>query len=227
MLTDEEKQRIREEEIFRREARRQLEADQPSLPSRTRIWQIVNSSIVLWFLSSIVLGLFGWGHAKYQEHLQQRELRRRLNTELAYRMTESLVTLSAAQARVSRGDPDRPDSIYLMLAETLDGYDRKTKSRIKGTYADYQERGFQSLVVELQGLSAAGDRPELTSVSEAYVMLKIDAMNVGDFSADDDPARKREKSKQALENAGRYLQGMASRLSRLSGQVAPPGQPPA
>ena len=225
MLTDEEKQRIRDEEIFRREARRQLEADQPSAPFKAGIWGIVNSSIVLWFLSSIVLGLFGWGHATYQEHLHRRELQRRLNTELAHRMTESLVALSAVQARVG-SDPASPDVIYLTLTEMLDGYDLKTKSRIKSTHPDYQERGFQSFVVELQGLAAANEKRALADVSEKYFMLKMEAVNVRGFSADDEPARKTEKSKQALNAAGSYLRGMASTLSRLTGQLPPPGNSP-
>jgi hypothetical protein len=54
MLSDEEKSRIREEEIYRAEVRKQLKASSAST-SGQRLLKAANTPLALWFLSSILL----------------------------------------------------------------------------------------------------------------------------------------------------------------------------
>lgn len=56
MLTDEEKARLRAEETFRDEVRRHLENEKPRRTLGARLWDALNSAIVLWLLSSVVVG---------------------------------------------------------------------------------------------------------------------------------------------------------------------------
>src|SRR5882762_7285196 len=49
MLDDDEKARIRQEEIFRSEIRREIEASKPKKRLSARVWTCLNSSFALWF----------------------------------------------------------------------------------------------------------------------------------------------------------------------------------
>lgn len=80
-LTVEQQYQIRAEEIYRLEVRNAL-----CPPCRKTMWDYLNSSFVLWILSSVVLTVFAFA---YQEMIvrasEQRAIRHRIASELLYR----------------------------------------------------------------------------------------------------------------------------------------------
>jgi hypothetical protein len=211
MLTDDDKQRIRDEEAFRHEVRRQLEAASPPRSRKERLWGILNSAFVMWVFSSVVLGVFGWGYANYQAYVHRQELKRRLHTELASRAIEALLALEAVRAQLSKSPPS-PEKIYDIVRDQLDGIDTTRDARMLSTHPDYKERGFRSLVVELGSLVGSHDQKRLAQVRESHFMLRTTMTPAAD-------------SVVALKNAQAILHGIAVQLSTVAGE--PPPTPPA
>lgn len=83
MLSEEEKQRIRAEEIYREEVRRELEGDE-----RSRSWSILNSPFVLWCLGSVVISGLTFGHARIQVNRARAQQKSRVEQEIQYRLSE-------------------------------------------------------------------------------------------------------------------------------------------
>src|SRR5947208_11891473 len=106
MLTEEDKERIRFEEIYRLEVRRQLEA-QTSTPARKiKFTQFLNTALGLWLLSAIFISGFSGiltlvlqriSVSKAQLHAIEH-----LDTEISYRFSQvlqRLFTLSVTHNR--------------------------------------------------------------------------------------------------------------------------------
>lgn len=65
MITEDDKVRLRSEEIFRDEVRKELEAARKN--SRPVIPPVLNQPFVLWFLSSVLLGLLTFSYKQWRE----------------------------------------------------------------------------------------------------------------------------------------------------------------
>lgn len=68
MLTDADRERIRQEEIFRAEVRSSLE---PPSNFRKRCWKLANSAFGIWVLSSIVVGSISWQYSQYTDYQEK------------------------------------------------------------------------------------------------------------------------------------------------------------
>ena len=79
-LPQDERERIRAEEIFREEVREQLAATTGPQKLHQRLWASRNSAFTLWLLSSVVLAAISWSYAQWES---ARSLQRR--AELDYR----------------------------------------------------------------------------------------------------------------------------------------------
>jgi len=218
-MTEEEKKRIREEEIFRREVRRQLNPDKRPSPVRKRIWNIVNSAFVLWLLSSVVVGLFGWGYSKYQdnakEQARRKEIKRKLMTEIINRAIESTLTVQAIRQTIDQGNPDPPRLIYRKIYETFDGKDTASNSTIGSINPEYQNRNFQSFIAELSGLAPDQEKRILIGVSETFFDLKFSSTTAPEFRVDDNADQKIKESRDALERADTLRSGMVLALREV------------
>src|SRR6266849_5483102 len=60
MLTSDDRERIRAEEIFRSEVREQLASDPGDGKQGGPLWRFFNSPLGLWVLSSVALGAISW-----------------------------------------------------------------------------------------------------------------------------------------------------------------------
>src|SRR2546428_496097 len=113
MLTDAEKERVRAEEVFREEVRRSL---QPLRTRWQRLYDFLNSTLGIFLLSSVLVtglsGAYTWYSQQRQEKTATFELQRKLDAEIAYRLTlvkrlradsfDYLVVQSARSALVGR-----------------------------------------------------------------------------------------------------------------------------
>jgi hypothetical protein len=94
VLNDDEKVRVREEEIFRDEVRTDLEKQKRKTGAR-RVWSVLNSAFMLWVLSTLVVGT---GTCYYQE---RREEAARLEQIAADGRAEATRRLSATISLIS------------------------------------------------------------------------------------------------------------------------------
>jgi hypothetical protein len=149
MLTEEEKIRIKEEEIFRHEVQQQLRPNDVTT-KRAKLWGALNTPFVLWLLSSFLLGLFGWAYSSFQsrnKQIQERaELARKLDEELQFRVDTALSALEGMKKEVEQGyKVYSPSSIYSIVLKKLDGVGEERNVM----YPEFRERGLQSLISQM------------------------------------------------------------------------------
>ena len=71
-MTEEDKLRVRDEEVYRSEVRRELEAQKSKPTTRSgKVWAFVQTSLGIWLLSTVVVGLITWGYTQLQGALQR------------------------------------------------------------------------------------------------------------------------------------------------------------
>lgn len=173
MLTDEQRQQIRAEEIFRRELRRSIDEQKPPLSRREKVWALLNSSFVLWLLSSVLVSWLTTQYAEYQsaeaERLRRQDLVRRLDTEIGTRIFYAGLHLELVRKNTvdSGAGPDgkavlkrTERSLYKDLELFLDNSE---VSRNVSVFADYRSKNFVPLVIELSELVPADEVTELQS----------------------------------------------------------------
>jgi len=191
MLNNEERQRLRAEEIFRQEVRRDIEARVQDRSRRAKFWHALNTPFVLWVLSSIVVGSFGWAFSTFQasrdEKARNLELVRKLDTEIANRIQAALSSLAALEEEIKASnlicddrfifefalgalDSRRAKSNELEVKRLPPGYDIDT-----GIYPEFRERTFPSLIAELQWAISSSERSQLTRSISAYRTLQVRA----------------------------------------------------
>ena len=82
MLTPEQKAAIREEEVFREEIRNEIASARRYRHHGRKLWDVLNSSLIIWFLTSIVVGAITWKISDAALNRERRETLRRLKWEV-------------------------------------------------------------------------------------------------------------------------------------------------
>lgn len=104
MLTESEKSRIRTEEIFRNEVREDIARDRPDRTPRWYSW--LSSSLGIWFLSTIVVGLatysFTWNESRLKAAAEKEKRIQEIDIEISTRV-RMLVTALDAQVDSDEG----------------------------------------------------------------------------------------------------------------------------
>jgi hypothetical protein len=99
MLTDKHKERIYQEEVYRREVREQLDNTNPPRAKKgAKIWTFINSPFFLWFLSSAVVGIISFSYANWDK---QRGLERDQRERAALVDRENIQTARKLDAEIS------------------------------------------------------------------------------------------------------------------------------
>lgn len=149
MLTEEEKARIRAEEAFRMEVRRELTGTAP-VPTaefagqtlRQRLWAMLNSAVGMWFLTTVAAGAittaYQWGDASLKRQSEIRLATGRIGTELNNRIDAIEERLESAST-----DADVVAALGQLDAGTIRIFD------------DLKERNVVSLLIEI-GANAKG-----------------------------------------------------------------------
>jgi hypothetical protein len=137
MLSEEDKQRIKEEEIFRSEVQKSLSGQRPETAHK-RLWAFFNTSLGIWVLSTIAVGLFGWMYAQWQVGQQNAEQIRKIDVEIHAR-------IYAAQIYHSAGSSG-PNGRYLSKADIL--LSPPTGESV--ILPEFANRNLKSLLFELQ-----------------------------------------------------------------------------
>jgi hypothetical protein len=82
MLTPEQKAAIRAEEVFRAEIRNEIASAGRHQQRRRKLWDVLNSSLVIWFLTSVVVAAISWRISDAALNRERRETQRRLKWEV-------------------------------------------------------------------------------------------------------------------------------------------------
>jgi hypothetical protein len=181
-LSDEDKARVRAEEVFRHEIRSELEKakDQPSRGER--LLAFLNEPVILWLLSSIVVGLITWQYTLWQERQAQRQQVqtevRNLDLEIHGRLRRAAERLSSASDMVGVREAIR------MLDEP------------SGTFPEMAPRNFENLLISLTWLMPEKETAPLEAARRGYLELQAlagQADDVDDALARDTIERVRTK----------------------------------
>ncbi len=191
MLTDEEKSRIRLEETFRLEVRRELEATAPRPTLAARGWSLLNSSFVLWFFSSVVISLITVLYTAHQNNhaaeVQKAELVRKLDNEISNRAFQALQGLRISELNIRNGTTHTtPDGIYTYVVQYLDNFfiHNQQNPGDFSVYPEFRERSFRSLLVEMRNTLGETQHLEFDGVASAFENLA----DLGSTHAQENPS---------------------------------------
>jgi hypothetical protein len=82
MLTPKQKAAIRAEEVFREEIRNEFASAKRHQQRGRKLWDVLNSSLIIWFLTSIVVAVISWKISDAALNRERRETLRRLKWEV-------------------------------------------------------------------------------------------------------------------------------------------------
>nr|WKN38232.1 hypothetical protein K4G66_05900 [Tunicatimonas sp. TK19036] len=158
MLTDDEKARIKAEEVYREEIKKSLaDKKQDSNP----FWVFLNSGLGLWFLSTIVIGLFTYLFNEYKEdkrtNAEQESKIKQLDLEIESRISQFWVHIEPLIKRDERNYIDSTYSLregvsYDTLSILWDAFKNPPSFNPKlmtTIYREYDTRTTISLMIEL------------------------------------------------------------------------------
>ncbi|HTA19256.1 MAG TPA: hypothetical protein VK989_08185 [Polyangia bacterium] len=179
MLDDADKARLREEEIYRDEVRRDLAAATPPATGAKRVWTVLNSAFCLWCLSSVVVASLTAAIAAHQKtHEEQTkaiDLRKRLATEITGRIAEAREGLMVDGKRVDSQVPLSRQWLYSSVAAYLNNsfIAARDDSHDFSIYPELRSRPFRSLLTELQSSVEPAGRPACAEADATFGRLAV------------------------------------------------------
>jgi hypothetical protein len=173
MLSSEDEARIRAEEIYRTEVRDDIAAARHSKTegARARFWRFVNSSLGIWFLSTLVVGTGSWLFSVWRDaRTARRENTRtiqRLDIEITTRLDQFASSVNGLLGRHAY-------ETALAALENPVG-----NPYAASAYPEFRERGLTSLIRELYERSPPEERKELArALVGAKQLARISASNL-------------------------------------------------
>jgi hypothetical protein len=109
MLTPEQKAAIRAEEVFREEIRNEIASARRPQQLGRKLWDVLNSSLIIWFLTSIVVGVISWKISDAALNRERRETLRRLKWEVYNDGVEFEDTVKRRRTDLSMRRPSQRD----------------------------------------------------------------------------------------------------------------------
>jgi hypothetical protein len=154
MLTDEEKLKIKAEEVFRNEVKKSFNTDK-----KISFLTFLNSGLGIWFLSTIVIGLFTYCFNEYKETQKITNERntkiKQLDLEIESRISQFWVHCDPL---VNQSDTTLPLKIGIsydtvkLFWETFKNPPSFNPKLVTTIYKDYETRTTISLMIELSTL---------------------------------------------------------------------------
>src|SRR5215469_14730538 len=190
MLTDEERERLKAEEIFRDEIRRQLEANREPTSRRAKLIRSLNTPFVLWALSSVLVGTFGWTFSKFEAsrttQLANHQTERTLDTEISCRLQEAISTLDSLEGKVRGGEWSFSEGyIYNQAIATTSGEN-------SAIFPEYASRSCPSLMIELRSLVSPAERTQIDQSLKAFRAFEVTGNGDTGYSFGSDKRSERE-----------------------------------
>jgi len=169
MLSEIEKNKIREESLFRHQVSAEIESANKSPRSQRKVWLFLNSSFALWLLSTVGVGLVTWLYTtlKVREEKISHDLRieRRLKLELDNRLQNTNLYLGSLKFTMDSTQFYSLGGIARRTLKKLDSVDTKY------VFEEFRQVNYLSLLYELKGVSAKEDTKEIDKSIAAYRKL--------------------------------------------------------
>jgi hypothetical protein len=140
-----------------------------------RLWRILNSSFVLWFLSSVLISglaaLYTQWQSREAQQVQTRALQRRLNTEIGNRIHMVRTGFEVWRANIAQGGyPGTTRGAYALVASYLNNTAPGVDYAVFG---EYRTRTFSSLIIELSALVQKEELPALREALAGYQRFAV------------------------------------------------------
>ncbi|MGJ7533964.1 MULTISPECIES: hypothetical protein [unclassified Variovorax] len=165
VLSDDAKERIRLEEIYREEVRTSL-TDAKKKPTSfwAGVWSFFNTSLGIWFLSSVLVASGSWWFTRMQEAAKIESKRAETREQLSWEVVDRLMRARDASYQYRKLFTDRREfrSAARQYADAVKELDSGVNN------PNYFGRSFRSLLHELRGLVGTGERVTLTALRRKY-----------------------------------------------------------
>jgi hypothetical protein len=169
MITEEDKKRIKIEEIFRAEIRESFKKT-GNEPFRKKAWNLLNSPFGLWMLSTVVVGLvvYFYNDIKMKGEISSNNAStiHKLSTEANYRLQKFRLSLSQQnEANLYYEDTE----LAYMIDGTLINDGSLSPEKPIYIFPEFKERTMHSLLYEMERLTK--DKKQASSIKEARNIL--------------------------------------------------------
>jgi hypothetical protein len=188
---------IRAEEIYRSQVRQELDAKEAETKSgASRLWTALNSSFVLWLLSSVVLSGLAACYTAWQNYHAKtkanRELIEKLDTEISNRIYEALGATRSYEGSIRNNKLWLPKAYYSLMLNYLNNNFNPDYGPDFSIYPEFKGCGFRSLVTLLHD-SLLFDPANVAKAAEFKEVLVIyeKFANLGSID-DEKPDRSKE-----------------------------------
>jgi hypothetical protein len=169
-MTDDDKDRIRKEEVFRFEVRRSLE---PPKTISQRVLAFFNTALGIWLLSSVVVTSISLVYTKHQDEkaeakrIQDRRNELRIEVEIrasqwAHRVAE----------RLQVSDEITPAEFAQLYQTLLDppASERAKQHGIYSAFTEFEKRSLISLVQEVRVLAATQAESKQSTLAQSFLL---------------------------------------------------------
>ena len=177
MLSPEEKERIRQEEIFRHAVRQELRASSPPAAAH-RFWAIANKPVVIWFLATIVVGVVSWTFDRVQLTRELARKEAQIDLEIASRLINARIFYVPDHYLVSHLDSGADQATLESLVPDMHGAFGRFQMALDsdtpyGAFPEYRQQSLAALIWELVVLRDDEPTGELRSALDAALDLKL------------------------------------------------------
>ncbi len=177
LLSEEEKVRIRQEEFFRAQLRKELSPPAPTPPSPgllRQIWELLNSKLVMWLLSSVVLSLIVHRYDQAQdarkaretkdafelaEKVKHRDTYQRVALEISYRLSSTMTRLKAVSKKYG---PELSAESQKAVVRAFEPLSKPANDETPPLYPEYKFYSGLALIAELRNHAGEAERQSLT-----------------------------------------------------------------
>ncbi len=189
MLTDDEKEKIRLEELYRHEVRTELEEKEAPSAGR-RFWAAANKPITIWFLATVVVGAISWSidqadrkrareRAEYEVDQLKITEEGRLDLEISTRLIQAYplyVPDDYAAGHVQPALAEQEDILRELIPELHGSFDDFRTAidcgKRFGVFPEYEHRSLTSLIWQLATLRTPAPEGKLKEALDASIGIK-------------------------------------------------------
>lgn len=171
MLTEQEKEHIKQEEIFRYKIRQYLENSTQPKTFGQRVWSFLNSPVGIWFLSTVAFGLISYSYASWQKTDTQLKnnflVESKLDIEIANRLNQFQQSLNS-----NTHSPSKRDIELARMGADFTGikvyWAINRLNTTKPIFPEFENETFMSLLWELHHVVPDEEKSEIVTMIGAY-----------------------------------------------------------
>lgn len=154
LLTTEDVERIRQEEILRAEIRLRLDSDAKASKPHKTAWDFVNSTFGIWLLSAIFVSgagaIFTYLQQQRAELEKRTDMVEKLDFEIGYRFGQVLLRLHELSDKGSSKAVLRTGATEADVIKVLQILQESPLRSVPPLYPEYEKWGLPSLIAELK-----------------------------------------------------------------------------